>query len=248
MAAGDQERADFPVTRWSVVSAIRHRDEDAPRAEAALAQICRHYWYPLYAFARRQGLGTQDAEDATQGFFAHLIEKDALAVADRRRGRLRTFLLASFQHFLADERDRRARWRRGGRTHIVSFDSLSAEERYAAEPVDDVTPEKLFHRRWALTLLQRALTALEAERATASRSVEMAALRSFLDASGASGETAYTEAAQALGWSVNTTRVAVHRLRQRYRHVLRDLVAATLENEDGAIIEDELRALLAALA
>lgn len=241
------ERVNFPETRWSMVSAIRHRAEDGPRAEEAMAAICTHYWYPLYAFARRQSLSTEDAQDATQGFFAKLIEKESLSAADPERGRLRTFLLASFKYFLADARDRQNRWRRGGRVQIVSFDAVSAEERYIAEPRDDVTPERLFHRQWALTMLQRALETLEAERSAAGRAVEMETLRPFLDASGGSGEAAYLESAQALGWSVNSTRVAVHRLRQRYRRVLQDLIASTLENEDPAVVEDEMRALLAAL-
>jgi DNA-directed RNA polymerase specialized sigma24 family protein len=248
MGGNEPERADFPDTRWSMVSAIRHRAEDGPRAEEALASICQRYWYPLYAFARRQSLDTEDAQDATQGFFAKLIEKESLGAADPERGRLRTFLLAAFKHFLADARDHRNRWRRGGRTETVSFDAVGAEERYSAEPRDDSTPDRLFHRRWALTILQRALDTLETERAAAGRAAEMEVLRPFLDASGGSGESSYIGAAQALGWPVNSTRVAVHRLRQRYRRVLQDQVAATLENEDPALIEDEMRALLAALA
>jgi DNA-directed RNA polymerase specialized sigma24 family protein len=248
MAGNEPERVNFPETRWSMISAVRRRAENAPRADEAMASLCRHYWYPLYAFARRQSLGIEDAQDATQGFFARLIEKESLGAADRERGRLRTFLLASFKYFLADARDRQQTWRRGGRTEIVSFDAINAEERYAAEPLDEATPERLFHRRWALTMLQRAMEALETERAAAGRAAEMVVLRPFLDASGASGEMDYHKAADALGWPVNTTRVAVHRLRHRYRQVLRDHVAATLENEDPAVIDDEMRALLAALA
>jgi RNA polymerase sigma-70 factor (ECF subfamily) len=248
MAGNEAERANFPETRWSMISAVRHRAENAPRAEEALASICRQYWYPLYAFARRQALGTEDAQDATQGFFARLIEKESLGAADKERGRLRTFLLASFKNFLADARDKQNTWRRGGRVEIVSFDAASAEGRYAAEPRDETTPERLFHRRWALMMLQRALETVEAERATAGRAEEMTVLRPFLDASGTGGETNYDKAAQTLGWPVNTTRVAVHRLRQRYRRVLQDQVAATLEDENPALIEEEMRALLAALA
>ena len=242
-----RERAEFPGTRWSMVSAVRRRAEDGPRAEAALAEICGRYWYPLYAFARRQGLEMEDAQDATQGFFARLIEKETLGAADRERGRLRTFLLTAFKFFLCDEHDRRMTWRRGGRAETLSMDAVSAEERYAAEPRDEMTPERLFQRRWALTLLQEALEALTRERAAAGRQREMEVLRPFLDASGLSGEPAYTTAAAALGWAVNSTRVAVHRLRQRYRQVLHDHVAATLETEDPAVVEDEMRALLAAL-
>ncbi len=241
-------REDFPETRWSMISAMRRRTEDCQRADEALATICERYWYPLYVFARRQRLSTEDAQDATQGFFARLIEKDVLHAADRDRGRLRTFLLSSFKYFLADQHDRQAAWRRGGRTETLSIDAVSAEERYAMEPRNEVTPEQLYHRHWTLTLLKQALEMLENERVRAGREREMKVLRPFLDASGMSGDMAYAAAAASLGWSVNATRVAVHRLRLRYRQMLQDLVAATLEDEDPSLVQDELQAMLAALS
>lgn len=245
MATHDAHPAEFPQTRWSMIAAVRHQSAEAPQA---LEAICRAYWWPLYAFARRSGMGAEDAQDAVQGFFAALIEREALGRADPERGRLRTFLLSAFKNHMADDHDRRTAWRRGGRTQTLSIDELSAEERYRAEPADTATPDRLFERQWALTLLQRALDVLAAERNAAGRGAEMAVLRPFLDASGASGASAYTEAANALGMSESNTRVAVHRLRHRYRKVLQEVIAATLENEDPAAVEEEMRALLAALS
>lgn len=223
---------------------VRAQHGDEPQAARALEHLCGIYWYPLYAFARRQGLGTEDAQDATQGFFERLIDKETFHAADRERGRLRTFLLAAFGHFLADERDRRNAWRRGGRVEIVPLD---AGERYDAEAEQELSPDRHFNRQWALAVLQQALDSLEGERKQAGREEEWTVLRGFLDASGSS-EITYEDAAVALGCSVNSTRVAVHRLRLRYRQLLQDQIAATLENEDAEMVKDEMRALLAALA
>jgi RNA polymerase sigma-70 factor (ECF subfamily) len=238
------DRGAFPATRWSLVSSVRARSGDDPQASRALEHLCGIYWYPLYAFARRQGLGPEDAQDATQGFFARLIDKESLHAADRERGRLRTFLLSAFSRFLSDERDRKNAWRRGGRAEIVPLDN---GDLCLGEPHDELTPERHFNRQWALTVLQQALDTLERERAEAGREREMTVLRGFLDAS-ADGGGDYERAATALGWSVNATRVAVHRLRLRYRQLLQDQVAATLEKEDPASVKDEMQALLAALA
>jgi DNA-directed RNA polymerase specialized sigma24 family protein len=230
---------EFPATRWSLVSSVRARSGDDFQAARALEHLCGIYWHPLYSFARRQGLGTEDAQDATQGFFARLIDKETFRAADRERGRLRTFLLASFGRFLADERDRRNAWRRGGRVEIVPLD---ADDRHDAAADPSLTPERHFNRQWALAVLQQALDALEQERTQTGREKEWSVLRGFLDASGAG------EAAVKLEWSVNATRVAVHRLRLRYRQLLHNQIAATLENEDPAAVRDEMRELLAALA
>ncbi len=239
------DRGAFPATRWSLVSSVRARQGDEPQAARALEHLCGIYWYPLYAFARRQGLSTEDAQDATQGFFERLIDKQTLHAADRERGRMRTFLLAAFGHFLADERDRRNAWRRGGRAEIVPLD---AGERYEVEAEHELTPERHFNRQWALAVLQQALVTLQKERSLAGREREMTELYGFLDASVSGAETSYENAAAALGWSVNTTRVAVHRLRLRYRQLLKDQIAATLEKEDPAMVREEMQALLAALA
>ncbi len=233
----------FPVTRWSLVSSVRARGNEG-QAFQALEKLCGLYWQPLYVFARRQGLGTEDAQDATQGFFARLIDKETFHAADRERGRLRTFLLTAFGHYLADERDRKNAWRRGGRVEIVP---MMIGGHGDEEPSHELTPEHHFNRQWALAVLQQALDALAHERALANREREMTVLRGFLDASGESGPTAYEEAAASLAWSVNATRVAVHRLRLRYRQLLEEQVASTLESEDAHQVKDELRALLEAL-
>ena len=246
--AMQSDPANFPETRWSVVSAVRSTAGNGRGAQLAMEAICERYWYPLYAFARRGGLGMEDAKDATQGFFARLIDKEILQAADRERGRLRTFLLTSFENFLADERDRLATWRRGGRVEIVSMDAMAAEEWYRLEPSTESSPERLFHRRWALALLQRALELLETERKEAGRGREMEAFRGFLDASNPPGTTSYEDAAKTLGWSVNAARVAVHRLRQRYREILRSQIAATLDNESPERVDEEMRALLDAVS
>ena len=146
-AAGESSGGrSFSATRWSLVLAA------AGDAEAALAALCRAYWFPLYAFARRQGVSPHDAEDLTQGFFAHLLGKSALAHVDRAKGRFRTFLLASLKHYLADERDRAKALKRGGAQLAISLDAIEAEERYALEPRDELSPDHLFDRRWALAV------------------------------------------------------------------------------------------------
>ena len=236
--------AAFRTTRWSVVA--RAAEPAHPRARAALADLCGDYWPPLYAFARRLGHSPQDAEDFTQGFFAFLIERNTLATAEPSRGKLRTFLLAAFQHHIADAAKREHALKRGGGTQIVSLDGVADEEGRTLEPSDGETPETLYHRRWAMLLLERALDQLEAERASAGHTAEVEVLRPFLSLA-VSGATTYADAAGRLGWTVNAARVAVFRLRTRYREVLLDLIAATLHDEDPAAVEAEMRELLAAL-
>ena len=151
----------FATTHWSVVLAAR--DTASPQAEAALAELCRTYWYPLYAFVRRKGHTAHDAQDLTQAFFARLLEKNYVAQAIRERGRFRTFLLAALTHFLADEWDKARRLKRGGGREIISFDAASAEERYRLEPIDQLDAAKLYERRWVTTLFDKVLARLEEE-------------------------------------------------------------------------------------
>ena len=237
--------AAFRTTRWSVVA--RAAEPTQPHARTALADLCGDYWPPLYAFARRLGHSPQDAEDFTQSFFAFLIEKNTLAAAEPARGKLRTFLLAAFQHHTADAAKRERALKRGGGAQTVSLDRAAEEECHALEPTDRDTPETLYHRRWAMLLLERALDALGTERAAVGQGAAMQVLRPFLSLT-VSGTATYDEAANRLGWTINAARVAVFRLRARYREVLLDLVAATLHDEDPAAIEAEMRELLAALA
>src|SRR6185503_6544686 len=152
---------EFTTTHWSLV--LVARDTDSPRAAAALAELCRTYWYPLYAFVRRKGHSPHDAQDLTQSFFARLLEKNYVAQADRERGRFRTFLLAALNHFLADEWDKARRLKRGGGQELISFDAASAEERYRLEPTDQLDAAKLYERRWVTTLFDKVLVRLEEE-------------------------------------------------------------------------------------
>ena len=234
----------FRTTRWSVVA--RAAEPSHPRAQTALAEMCGDYWPPLYAFARRLGRSPEDAEDLTQSFFASLIEKNTLAAADSSRGKLRTFLLAAFQHYIADVAKREHAQKRGGGAGVLSIDA-AVEEGFASEPVEHETPETLYDRRWATMLLERALDGLEAERAADGHGAEMAVLRPFLSLT-ISGAATYAEAAERLGWTVNAARVAVFRLRTRYRELLLDSVAATLHDESPAVVEVEMHDLLDALA
>ena len=239
----EQHAAAFHTTRWSVVA--RAAASENPDAHAALAETCRDYWPPLYAFARRSGLTQPDAEDLTQSFFAELIERNKLAAAEPSRGRLRTFLLTAFRHHIADAAKRERTQRRGGGSALLSLDGAEEGAR-ALEPIEHETPETLYYRRWAMLLLERALDQLDAERTAAARGAEMEVLRPFLGFA-ATGADTYAEAAAQLGWTVNAVRVAVFRLRARYRALLLDLIAATLHDETPAVVEAELRDLLAAL-
>src|SRR5438270_3244270 len=151
----------FATTHWSVVLAAGNRN--SPQCDAALEDLCRTYWYPLYAFVRRKGHSPHDAQDLTQAFFARLLEKNYVAQADRERGRFRTYLLAALTHFLADEWDKARRQKRGGGREIISFDAASAEERYRLEPIDQLDPAKLYERRWVTTLFEKVLARLEQE-------------------------------------------------------------------------------------
>jgi RNA polymerase sigma factor (sigma-70 family) len=231
---------EFSETRWSIVA---RAGQDASGTEQALATLCAAYWYPLYAFARRQGLGPHDAEDATQGFFAGLLAHNALARVDRAKGRFRTFLLASFKHFLADEYDKRTAAKRGGGAVPIALDAITAEERYHLEPADQVSPDRLYDRRWALTVIDQALDRLEREYAAGAKQTLFDALKPLLTAPG--GVRSYDEIGRDLGISEGAVKIAVHRLRQRYGAALRAEIAETVSSKDE--IEAELRHLLSAL-
>ena len=245
MQSGGHDAAVFRTTHWSRVA--RAAAPVQPEGQAALAEMCHDYWPPLYAFARRMGRSPQDAEDLTQSFFAALIEKNTLAAAEQSRGKLRTFLLAAFQHHIADVAKHDHALKRGGGMETLSIDTAEAEEWFACEPAERETPATLYHRRWAMLLLERALDQLEAERAAAGHGAEVAVLRPFLSLT-VSGAATYEEAAKQLGWTVNATRVAVFRLRARYRELLLDLVASTLDHENLSTVEAEMREVLAALS
>ncbi len=234
-------RSGFETTQWSIVLAAG-RDATGP-ARDALATLCDRYWYPVYAYVRRRGHDADEAEDLTQSFFATLLEKRYVGAADPARGRFRSFLLTAVTHFLSNERDRATAAKRGGGRAIVSLDAETAEGRYRMEPSHDATPERLFERRWALTLLDRTLGALRAEQERAGHAERFDRLKGFLTGEG--GDGGYGVAAADLGLSEGAVKVAIHRLRKRYRELLRAEIAQTLE--DTAAVEDELRALFAAL-
>lgn len=230
---------DFHTTRWSMV--LRARG-DSKGAHESLAALCKTYWYPLYAFVRRQGHPPHDAQDLTQEFFARLIENEWLDGVARERGRFRSWLLASMRHFLANEWNRARAQKRGGGAVVVSLDETDAEGRYLHEPADIIDAAQLFERRWALTLLDNVLVRLERELHDAGKAAHFTALKAALTG----GEVAFAAAAGQLGMSEGAVRVAVHRLRERYRKLLRAAVADTVESD--ADVEAELQHLFAALA
>lgn len=233
----------FATTRWSIVVAAA--GDDSTEGRAALESLCTAYWFPLYAFVRRQGEGVEDARDLVQGFFAELLEKDYLAQADRERGRFRTFLITAFRHYASKERAKERALKRGGGVAILSFDFSDGENRYLREPADERTPERLFERRWALTLLDEALGRLRAEHRSAGREDLFGALRGTIVPGG--GETEpYAALGERLGMSEGAVKVAAHRLRRRYREVLRAAIAETVA--DPSEVDDEIRHLLDALA
>jgi RNA polymerase sigma-70 factor (ECF subfamily) len=231
----------FAATRWTVVLAAARGDVSSGAGEA-MAELCRTYWYPLYAYLRRRGYEAHEAEDLTQEFFARLLARHFLAGVDRRKGKFRSFLLAALKHFLADQRDRaRVRKRGGGRT-ILSLDSLDAENRYRREPAQDLTPERMFEKQWALSVLERVLSRLHAELVAAGKAGLFEALKDAL--TGIRSET-YSAIGAQLGMSEGAVKVAAHRLRRRYRALLRQEIGQTVAGPEE--VEDEIRYLLACL-
>jgi DNA-directed RNA polymerase specialized sigma24 family protein len=235
----DRSKAQFPTTHWSQVVAAGNAA--APEARAALATLCAAYWYPLYAFVRRRGHDSHSAEDIVQGFFALLLEKDGLTSVDRAKGRFRSFLIAACSHFLANRLDYERTKKRGRGYVIVPIDRLEAESRYGREPVHAVTPDRLFERRWATTLLDRVLARLESEMTASGKERQFEVLQPAL--LGSSERLAYAQIAAALGCTEGAARGAAHRLRVRYRALLREEVAGTIDDPSG--VDDEIRELFA---
>jgi DNA-directed RNA polymerase specialized sigma24 family protein len=233
--------ARFDTTQWSLVLAAKGQGEESERA---LATLCEVYWPPLYAFIRKQQYSPEEARDLTQGYFTRLLEKRYLSQVDRERGRFRSFLLVTCRHFLSNERDHQRAGKRGGGSPALPIDGMTAETRYAMEPSHDETPERVFLRRWALTLLDHVLAAIEADYAAAGKGALFAALKPFLIGDGPA-DPAEPVAASQLGLTDGALRVAVHRLRRRFRERLRAEVARTLE--DPQRVDEEISSLLAAL-
>jgi RNA polymerase sigma factor (sigma-70 family) len=209
----------------------------------AWEELARSYWFPVYAYVRRRGSSMHDAEDLTQDFFAQALDKDYLSAADPARGRFRAFLRVLVDRFLMNAHDRRTAAKRGGRQSIVSFDALVAEQRYAAEPVDAVSPDRIFERRWALAVWERALVLLKRAYAEGGREAEFEVLKGCLAAG--RGETEYGALAARLGVSEGAARVAVHRLRKRLREAFHEAVAETLD--EGEDVDAERRHLVGLL-
>lgn len=218
--------------------------DDASAARTALAALCQAYWYPLYAYVRRRGANADEALDLTQGFLTSLLERRDFQRLHPDHGRFRAFLLASFKHFLANESARQRTQKRGGATRSVPLESCDAEGRYRTEPADVVTPETLYERRWALLLLERVLASLRAEWAVAGKAAEFEALKDSL--LGETKEGGYAALAARLDLTPGAVKVAVHRLRRKFRAALRSRIAETVD--DPADVEEELRYLIRILA
>lgn len=232
----------FVTTHWSVVAAAGRGD--APDALAALESLCTTYWYPLYAYVRRRGYSVEDAQDLTQEFFARVLARQWVADADRAKGRFRTFLLTALSHFLANEWDRAHARKRGGGARPLALQFDTAETRYGLEPADPLTPERCFERRWALTLLEEVLGRLRAEYEHGGRSDWFAALHPCL--MGSRESQPYAELAAKLKMTEGAVKVAVHRLRARYRELLREEIAKTVSSPSE--VDEELRHMFSVLA
>ena len=231
----------FPNTRWSVVLAARQ--PESPESAAALETICRDYWYPLYAYVRRCGQSPPDAQDLTQEFFCRLLEKHWLDAADREKGKLRAYLIVALKHFMNKEWRRHSAQRRGGGQTCAQSDTALAESRYAADP-QALAPDETFDKQGALTLLDLTINRLQAEHRAAGRTAEFDILKQCLMAE--RGAIDYAGVAGQLGVNEGAARVAVHRLRKRFREIYREEISQTLA--DGADLDAELRHLAAALA
>jgi RNA polymerase sigma factor (sigma-70 family) len=242
LTSSSEAPRNFPHTRWSVVLAATQKD--APESAAALESLCRAYWFPLYAYVRRCGQSPHDAQDLTQEFFYRLLEKRWLDSADREKGKLRTFLIVALKHFMSHEWRRASAQRRGGGQSPMPFDTEFAESRYAADPSANLAADKTFDKQWAMTLLDLTVNRLRAEFTAAGRPDNFEALKGCLMAE--RGAIDYAAVAKLLGVKESAARVAVHRLRKRFRDVYREEISQTLA--DGADLDGELRHLAAALA
>jgi RNA polymerase sigma factor (sigma-70 family) len=232
----------FATTHWTVVLAAGQRH--TPSADGALEELCRTYWFPLYAYVRRRGYTKADAEDLVQAFFARFLEKNYLAGLSAERGRFRAFLLASLKHFLINEWKKLQRLKRGGGEQLLSLDWQTADTKFQVAATNEPSPDKAFDREWALALLAKVIERLQQECAADGKAKLFAQLKLFLTAG--KGEAAQSEVAKTLGMEEGAVRVAIHRLRKRYRQLLRDEIANTLS--DAAMVDEEMRALFGAFA
>jgi RNA polymerase sigma factor (sigma-70 family) len=232
----------FTTTRWSIVLSAGH--SSSPKYQEALAALCGTYWYPLYAFLRRQGHDAHAAEDFVQAFFARMLEKHDFRLADPSRGKFRSFLLTSLKNFVANEFDRANAQKRGGGQPVLSLDVELGEELYVREPADTATPETLFERAWAMTVLDRAMAQLDAAVSKTGEQNQFQLLKQFL--TGDTATLSYKDAGAQLGMSEGAVKVAVHRLRRRFREALKDEVAQTVGDERQ--VDEEIQYLIASFA
>ena len=238
----ETRNALFLTTRWTMVSEAGAGD--SPDSAEALAQLCQAYWFPLYAYVRRAGESKEDAEDITQGFFLDLLERSDLADLDRDKGRFRSFLLASLKHYISNDRDRKRTKKRGGGVTHLALDWENADAKFGLSSDSIFSPEATFDREWAKILLERVLLQLGDEFSSAGKSAEFAGLKKFLTTG--RGEIPYEEAALELGMKATALRVAVHRLRKRYRALLKAEIARTISASES--VEEELAALMNAFS
>jgi RNA polymerase sigma-70 factor (ECF subfamily) len=232
----------FATTHWSLVGAAKPNEASQTRARDALEELCRAYWYPLYAFVRSRGYSAVDAQDLTQAFFTRIIETGGFASADRERGRFRSYLLGAMKHFLANEWHRAQTQKRGGQVQFIEWDALDLEARYAGASKQSDNPEHLFDREWALETISGALQALREEMVKAGKGEQFDALKGSLTGE---DELPREEIAARLGMSEGAVKVTVHRLRRRYGKLLRAAIAETVSNETD--LNDEMRYLVAVL-
>jgi len=235
-------RAQFTTTHWSVVLSAGRAN--SPKARDALEKLCHAYGFPLYAFVRRKGFDAAEAQDLTQEFFVHLLERQDLATVHPDKGKFRTFLLIALSHFLANEWERLRTEKRGGKLVFISLEEAAAENHYQSEPATDLTPEKMFERRWAIALLDQALARLRDEAESAGKGQLFDELKIFISGRAEAGD--YADAAKRLAMTQVAVRVAVHRLRQRYRDSLRHEIAQTVGSREE--VDEEIRHLFTAFS
>lgn len=238
---GASHSPEFAATRWSIVVAAADL-QSADRAREALSELAQAYWFPLYAYLRRQGKTAAEAEDLTQAFFTKLIEKNTLSSADRTKGKFRSFLLTTFRNFVINEYEKNSAQKRGG-GNIISLDPTDAEDRYHQEPANTLSPERVYEQRWAWAVLDRAVAKLRKQYEERNQAALFDALKNSLIAAPQSDSNA--EIAQSLGMSVDALNVAVHRLRKRYRDLARAEIAQTVA--DPSLIDEEIQYLLSRL-
>ncbi len=237
-----EKSSHFDTTQWSLVMAAG--DGGSTTSRDALAALCQIYWYPLYAYAWRLTSNTHEAQDQTQEFFVQLLEKNIVAAADPARGRFRSFLLTSFKNFLANQWDKAQAKKRGGGRQTLTLDFAAASSRYALESSQSLSPQQLYEKQWVLNLLDEVLDRLRAECEANGKAEQFATLKEFI--AGSPADKTHQQAARELGISDGAAKVAAHRLRKRYRDLLREEVARTVTAPDE--IDDEIRFLFAALA